>query len=277
MRRFALLIGIMLVALARPAVAQNGRFMGVVTRDTLGHPIAGAEVALPSLSRAIQTNERGEFQFADVPPGRYDISIHAIGFENFTATIDIAPGQTVNGDLTLTAALVSLDTVHSTAPNVVRGHAIELKDFEDRKKAHTSGATFYDDSVLRKHDNEQLISVLGHMAGARVIIGGSVTSTDPAVSPGSGTYLASGMNATDGRPVFSGASNLPCYVSVYKDGLNVFMNNDGSGRFPPDFGSEKVSDYSGVEYYPTPSMAPPQYSRTGASCGVLLLWSRRNQ
>lgn len=264
----------MITVAATVASAHRGRFMGVVTRDTLGHPIAHAEVALPSLGRAMQTNDRGEFQFSDLPPGHYEVDIRAIGFESFKAAIDIAPGQTINGDLTLIRAPVSLDTVRSTAANLIRGHDIELEEFEDRKKAHASSATFYDDSVLRKHDNEQLITMLGHMAGARVIIG-TGTAVGPAYGPGA--YLASSMNGTDGKPVFFGASNLPCYVTVYRDGINVFTNNDGSGHHAPDFSTEKVSDYSGIEYYPSPSMAPAQYSQTGSSgCGVLLLWTRRN-
>lgn len=243
--------------------------MGVVTRDTLGHPIAGAEVALPRLGRALQTNDRGEFQFSNVPPGGYEVDIRAIGFESLKATIELKAGQTIDGDLTLTPALVSLDTVHSTAANLARGHDIELRDFESRKKAKASGATFYDDSLLRKRENDQLVTVLGHMAGARVILGGT------AVAPGDGAYLASGLNVTDGKPEFF-SSPHPCFVTVYRDGINIFQNNDGSGRPAPDFSQEKVSDYSGVEYYPTPSMAPAQYSQTGNSCGVLLLWTRRN-
>lgn len=274
MRLWVFPFGLLLGALAQPSAAQNGRFMGVVTRDTLGHPIASAQVALPSLNRGMQTNARGEFQFSDVPPGRYEVDIRAIGFESFTATIDIAPGQTINGDLTLTPSVISLDTVRSTVANVVRGREIELREFDSRKKSHASGATFFDDSLLRRRDNDQLVSLLGHMPGARVIIGGALNGRDPGATPGQGTYLASALNVTDGKPEFF-ASTLPCYVTVYRDGINVFQNNDGSGRYPPDFSLEKVSDYSGIEYYPTPAMAPAQYSQTGNSCGVLLLWSRR--
>lgn len=62
--------------------------------------------------------------------------------------------------------------------------------------------------------------------------------------PGDGAYLASGLNVTDA---------------------------------PPDFSRERVSDYSAVEYYPAPSMAPAQYTQTGSSCGVLLLWTRQRR
>src|ERR1041384_7881128 len=76
-----------LLALAAPAFAasNNASIRGVVN-DPAGAAVAGAEVSLvsppTSFARATTTNSSGAYSFADVPPGRYDVTVSAQGFSS---------------------------------------------------------------------------------------------------------------------------------------------------------------------------------------------------
>jgi hypothetical protein len=257
------------LAQARP----TGVFTGVVTRDTLGHPVAGADISLVALKLSLQTNERGEFRFANVPPGTYLVSIRAIGFAPFADSIAIAPGQTLDGDLTLTPSTAFLDTLRSTASRATLQSRF-LEEFETRRKSHITG-TFFGDSALRTNESAKLSSIVSQFAGARMIHG---NATD--------VFLAAGHDQTDGRPAFY-SSTSPCFASVYVDSRKLYranqtMKGTGGGNTmaddgPPDLADMRASDYSGIEFYASASAAPVQFSATGSSCGVLLLWSRKDR
>jgi len=67
-------------------------------RDASGATVPGAtvEVTSPALigQKKVQTNSSGEFRFAALPPGRYDLSASAPGFRTFVQhTIDLTAGR----------------------------------------------------------------------------------------------------------------------------------------------------------------------------------------
>jgi hypothetical protein len=233
------------------ASAQTGVFSGVVTGDALGHPVTSAEVRLPELNRVAQSNAQGEFRFADVPAGHYLVVVRAIGFNTFADSIVVADGQTLDGDLTLSPTVTTLDRIRTTAVSVKRIPP-SLREFESRRLSSPTGF-FLSDSALRRHDRETLSSVVGMLPGVHTVFGNKTTTV----------HLASAKLA----------SGTPCLFTVYKDGLKIFQMGDGSDE-PPDFGQIRVEDYAGVEVYPTPAQTPAQYSATGTGCGVIVLWSR---
>jgi hypothetical protein len=256
-----MLVIALLGAVAQTAAGQTGTFMGIVTRDTLSHGVRGAEIRLPQLGLAAQTDVNGEFRFDAVPAGRYAVTVRAIGFEQFADSIDIAAGKTLDGDLTLRPAATQLDTLitKADAPNTVPPL---LRDFESRRKMHTAGA-FLDDSTLRAHDDEHLSSLIGMLPGVRTVHQQFKT----------GVYLASAMSTTDGGPVFM-SRPAPCMLNVFENGIRIYQGGPGGVGEPPDFSNIRVSDYSGVEVYVSASVLPPQFAATGNSCGAILLWTR---
>jgi hypothetical protein len=248
----------LLTFFSRSLVAQTGTFTGVVTRDTLGTPLPGADVALSGVETRVRTDAQGAFRFTNVAAGKHSVVVRAVGFEMFYAQIDIEPGKTLDGDLTLTRAPVVLDTVMSvergadaTPPN--------LRDFESRRKSAATGQ-FITDSTLRAHDDAMVGSLVGMLCGAKIVFGGLGEE-----------YLSSGRGTTS-KPAFQSAPTSACLVTVYQDGIQIYP-----GGNLPDFGHMRVSDYSGVEYYASPAEAPAQYTRTGTGCGIVLLWTRQRR
>jgi hypothetical protein len=79
-------------------VAKSGHITGTVT-DVNEGVVPGASVVLegPALgdSRKILSNDNGYFEFSNLDAGTYNVSIRAEGFDNWTSSVVIAPGQYV--------------------------------------------------------------------------------------------------------------------------------------------------------------------------------------
>src|SRR5260370_37233029 len=82
----AVLLGALLLAFSPPAMGQavNATLLGTVT-DTTGAVVAGAKVSAKEMkkgiSRSATTNDSGNYEFADLPPGQNDVATEMQGFK----------------------------------------------------------------------------------------------------------------------------------------------------------------------------------------------------
>ncbi|MCX6637108.1 MAG: carboxypeptidase-like regulatory domain-containing protein [Acidobacteria bacterium] len=75
------------------ALAQTGGMLrGTVTLDANGDPLQHATVRLVQLARNVQTGPEGEFEFRDVPPGRYDVAVHMHPLSDERQQVDVPAG-----------------------------------------------------------------------------------------------------------------------------------------------------------------------------------------
>jgi hypothetical protein len=259
-----------LVALLPMALyGQTGSLVGSVASDSLGHPIAGADIRLPALGVTRAANYAGEFRFDGLPPGRVVVAIRSIGFRALQDTIIIVGGRVVQREYVLLKQVVALDSVRITA-NSERHISPLLRGFEERKRA--GFGHFIDEDVLRKNDDHTLTDLL--------------TTRIPGVvvnRAGRSAYLASSRAITNSASGQAFAkpqrSNGPkgCWVTIYLDGVLYFDPANIVGDpppLPPDLNSLDVSQYAGIEYYAGGASMPAEFSRTSNGCGLLLLWTR---
>ena len=87
------------------AAQETGQLTGTV-RDPSGASIVKAEVSASSTERGIQrvtqTNSSGEFLISALPPGDYDLTIKATGFQTYSAKgIVLRVAQKTRADATL--------------------------------------------------------------------------------------------------------------------------------------------------------------------------------
>ncbi len=263
MRAF-LVVGLC-AAMTAPVLAQTGTFAGTVARDSVGTAVGQAEVQLPQLNRATATNYLGEFQFKNIPPGRYAVTVRAVGFQPFIDSIDIKPGAKVDGDIVLTAMPVSLEAQRTTAAGVAKRLPPGLQEMEDRRKANLGGY-FVTDSVLRANDERKLTYFLAKVSGLSQVL--AINS--------SAVFVATGRSPLDAHGISDGTFPAgKCYVDVYLNGGKFFIGPATPSNPPPDFSSMWGKEYSGIEFYPGGSSVPAQYNSTGGGCGTMLLWTRR--
>src|ERR1043166_5317942 len=104
------LVSLLLLVGASIASAQTppkpGAIAGTGCDSLRGGPLKAAVVQLKPLDRDAITNEKGEFTFADVPPGRYSLRVlHAeldrIGMAIVTPEFAVESGATVPMSITV--------------------------------------------------------------------------------------------------------------------------------------------------------------------------------
>ena len=65
-----------------------------------------------------------------------------------------------------------------------------------------------------------------------------------------------------------------CFVQIVMDGIITYSMST-SDENPPDMAELLTRNFEAVEFYSNAATTPPEYRSTGASCGTLILWSRR--
>ena len=88
------------------AAQKTGALQGVV-RDANGNAVGGAIVSLRNSAtgeiRSATTTAEGVFRVIDLPPGKYDLSVSSVGYENYSETgVAIAAGEALVRGIKLT-------------------------------------------------------------------------------------------------------------------------------------------------------------------------------
>ena len=244
--------------------AATATFTGAVLVDSTRRPIAGAEVAIPALSREAVSDSAGAFRLADIPPGPQRVRVRRVGYGPLDTTLTFAARRTLDRSVYLTR-VQTLDSV------VVTANSVTLPGFDDHRKVGIGQFLARDE--LEKHKGTRLSTLLQKMRGTRV-------------DPGWGNiaWLASsrGVTSIDSS---SGAWHHPdnseralgaktdCYAKVYIDGHLVSGRSADDPLF--DVNSIQPDQIEAIEYYAGPSETPSEYSTLNAVCGVLVIWTRR--
>jgi hypothetical protein len=141
MQRKIMAVGLLLVLLVTGAVAQRitGSISGTVT-DPQGAVVTGAKVTLSNdnmgFKKESTTSETGAFNFADIRPAIYKVTIEAQGFAPFVTTIPVRVGLdtpviaklNVGGEtteVTVAADATTIDVVQATVQGHVQGNQID--------------------------------------------------------------------------------------------------------------------------------------------------------
>ncbi len=99
------------------ATPKNAALEGIVRQEN-GRPVIGARILLRSIATNQQaakiSDAQGVFRFIDVPPGAYEVTITAEGFEEFrNPTIQLKAGD----DFVLEPALISAPSTNPAPPS----------------------------------------------------------------------------------------------------------------------------------------------------------------
>jgi TonB-dependent receptor len=87
-----------------PALATAQERKGTITghaTDVNHDPLVGARVEVQPLGQTAITDAQGQFTMADLPPGKYTLTVSYVGFKVFSKEVTIASGGTANVDAEL--------------------------------------------------------------------------------------------------------------------------------------------------------------------------------
>ena len=116
---FCVLLLAMLPAILQAAPADNeeprpGCIQGTLTttQENTATGLAGLTLRLSQAASSLSpmtadTDDAGHFEFKNLRPGSYTISLNQPGFKAFTRTVNIAPGQTYELDIKLELEIVA--------------------------------------------------------------------------------------------------------------------------------------------------------------------------
>jgi iron complex outermembrane receptor protein len=119
LRRTSAAVTLLLLAVARPLLAQSGSISGRIVEQASRLPVENARVAAVSgdvTVRSSVTDSDGRYRLTGVPGGRYVLVVSRIGQQlRRTAPFDLAEGQSLTTDLETSAAAERLEEVITSA------------------------------------------------------------------------------------------------------------------------------------------------------------------
>lgn len=190
------------------AAAQNlaqGAVAGTVTNQAEA-PIAGASVTLRStsqgFSRTYTTDASGSFRAVALPPGEYEATVNASGYNSLVETLTVGAGGTTS----FAFAVGSADAGSNVDEIVVVGVRQAVSEFD----ATTTGLTVNVEELARNIP-------IARDANSVALLAPGVTQSDSAfgniptiggASAGENTYFINGLNITKFRD-FTGSSIVP--------------------------------------------------------------------
>ncbi len=98
-----------LLALSSISYAQTAQLSGVIRSGN--KPVAFATVALEKTRFGTQADSTGRFSFTNLPDGRYQLQVSAVGFQRFARTVDLRADKPTSLDIELTATSNTLNEV----------------------------------------------------------------------------------------------------------------------------------------------------------------------
>lgn len=114
------LVAILMLATTDAAEAQNGAVQGTVFAvGDSSRLIAGAEVYLDPIDRAVRTDSLGAFRFASVPPGDYRLRVRRLGLEGRVVALGVQRDRATAVQVAMRPVATGLATI------TIAGHAVQ--------------------------------------------------------------------------------------------------------------------------------------------------------
>ena len=222
-----------------------------VVEDSVGNPLTGVEIYLPSGGPRTRSGAGGTFRLAGLPAGPALIVARRLGYHATTVTVHLRAGESHDLDLTM----AELQARPITMPaHVVLAAAPKLRSVFQAgfflRKTSYPGGTFFDREYLLAMNPMYVSDVFRTANGMQ------------AVRDRRGhTQWITRMNST-----------MNCPVRFFIDGNSVPLN----GGTIDDL--VQPNDVEGIEIYRGVSTVPAEFSGKSLSddsrCGVVAIWTR---
>lgn len=241
-------------------------FDGFVSSGPQRRPVAGAEVVLPLLDLRTITDDSGRFRFTEIPGGVHIVQVRRLGMRQVLASVSASAGQRTWREFVLDPVPL-LDTVSVTA-------AAGLRDFEEHRRLGLG--KFITRAELAAQEGRRLGDILSQLGGIRILR--STTANRAWVA--STRNIRGRCTETEGGPAEPARGGTKprgicaCFSQVYLDGAPLYRG--GEGGLVPDVNAFLPSSVEAIEFYPGPASLPAPYSHLNASCGVLVIHTRRS-
>ncbi len=214
--------------------------LGGVVRDTLGTPVAGAQIVIVGQRGHGTSAEDGTFRLASVEPGDRILVARRIGFRPESVSVRIAAGTITEIDVPLRPNAVRLASVVIDARSA--RYSGFLRGFYERRDR--GNGVFFTAADIEERNPRLVTDMLRGIPGVRII-------------PGSTQSIVSFRDRN-------------CLPLVWIDG-----NAATTAYLDPDMFDPHT--LAGIEVYKGTATVPAALmgTRGQGSCGVIALWTKR--
>ena len=224
------------LAASTAAQPARGTLSGVLRSEDTRTPIAGAIVEIRALGVRTVSDSLGAFLIRRIPAGEVHVDVRALGFLSRTLQVSVANDSTSVIEVYFSAVpLPSLEV----SSGLQRGDE-RMRGFHDRRS--TGFGRFVTRQDIERREVSDTKELLRGMPGVRLV---------------------------GDRVQMSSSSSTPrCLVQYFVDAIHI-------AGAPFDFLRQfRPRDIEGIEVYRGPAETPPEFSRGGAQCGVIAIWTR---
>lgn len=246
-RRTSMAAIIAMFAIATRGESQEGQIgtggvRGTV-RDSLGLPIAGAEISIAGVVLRAETDDRGEFLLGKAAAGSLSMTVRRIGFKPATHTSTIEAGKTSTADIVLQRIPIVLRPVVVMGKRVYSGRMAGFYQRRDKGLGH-----FVTREQIERRNPSQMTDIMRMIPGVRIISRGI----------GSNTIRIRGSRCApltwlDGFPLSAGEFDLDAIAPSSLEGMEVYS---GMGSLPSEFTAARSAQ---------------------SMCGTIVLWSKQGE
>jgi len=269
--------GLFALALVPAAARAQAELQGRVVSDSGRRPVANAVVALPKLGLRTLSDSLGRYRLPGIPAGEHVIVTRAVGFRVDSTVLAFEKDETIAADVALKPPLTSLQAVNvrEEMAAVPRGMMAGYDDRKARGIGH-----FFEGYMFTRREQRLSDVLVGKVPGMAIKRGtGSrawASSGRVTTNAKCGLCRVDKAEIVDKYDIATGAP-LACYMDVYVDGAILYSSS--SARQMPLFNLNSIdpSNVKAIEVYTSTSQIPPQFVRTGAGCGVMIIWTRANR
>ncbi len=232
------------------ATAITGKLNGVV-RNRNGSLIPGAIVAAVGTDVTGHSDDYGRFSLAGVTAGSGIVEARAVGYMTGRAQTTVRPDSAQQVDIVMGDSVTLLEPV--TVEAGAYKPYLSMVGFEQRRRNATGH--FLDTADVQRSGATRFEEIFRMVPGIRVRPNGSGYMVEVARS--------------EGQILNPSAANY-CPPAYFVDGVYLPLPPLQTATMP--IVPEEVL---AIEVYSNLISAPPQYQRRSATCGVILVWTKR--
>jgi hypothetical protein len=229
---------------------QPGFILGRVQDQEWGQVIRGAQVTLKDTEFRTETDLRGSFKIPDVPWGEYTVVFQHPSYGTHEKTLRVLGGRTHTLEVHLPPQAIEMPPIIvRVRPRRLYGDMERLQERIDRGVGH-----IFTREEIDRRQPQHLADMLRAVPGVDVVQSGSSVT---------GTFEVRMRNAQN-------MLGQTCPPAVWVDGQRW---RDVRSAFTGIFGIELEV----VEVYNGPSEVPGEFLDSSASCGAVIVWTRRGR
>lgn len=254
-----------LAALFIPAIGlcqSAGALRGKVTLYGSGTPLHNVSVTVVQLKLTTETNDNGEYEFRDLPPGTYRVLTHLEGVPDVIKTVEVAPGQVTTLDFQIQISGIKEQvTVTATGSAVSTFEAFQsvssLDNIQITEKGQVSIGELLENQpgvAKRSFGPGSSVPVIRGFSGDRVLI----------LEDGIQTGSLSSSSGDHGEPI--SALDLERLEVVKGPAALLYGNNAIGGVVNAVTGHEEGHPHTGLRGYLT-GVAGTTNNQAGGSGG----------